>query len=52
MQKDFYYFADIIVADALYFKSTWVKEFLSIGMDAVIRVKNERIYIVNCIRFV
>jgi Transposase DDE domain. len=40
LYKEFHHFADIIVADALYCKSTWVKEVLSIGMDAVIRVKD------------
>jgi len=45
--KEFHHFADIIVADALYCKSTWVKEVLSIGMDAVIRVKDERLHIVK-----
>ena len=45
--KDFHHFADIIVADALYCKSTWVKEVLSIGMGAVIRVKDEKLHIVK-----
>lgn len=47
LYKEFHHFADIIVADALYCKSTWVKEVLSIGMDAVIRVKDERLHIVK-----
>ena len=47
LYKEFHHFADIIVADALYCKSTWIKEVLSIGMDAVIRVKDERLHIVK-----
>lgn len=47
LYKEFHHFADIIVADALYCKSTWIKEVLSIGMDAVIRVKDERLNIVK-----
>lgn len=47
LYKEFHHFADIIVTDALYCKSTWVKEVLSMGMDAVIRVKDERLHIVK-----
>lgn len=47
LYKEFHHFADIIVADALYCKSTWIKEVLAIGMDAVIRVKDERLHIVK-----
>ncbi|MBV4418035.1 transposase [Clostridium tyrobutyricum] len=47
LYKQYHYFADIIVADALYCKSTWIKEILSIGMDAVVRVKNKRLNIVK-----
>jgi len=47
LYKKHHHFADIIVADALYCKSTWVKDVLSIGMDAVIRVKDERLHIVK-----
>lgn len=47
LHKKFHHFADIIVADALYCKSTWIKEVLSIGMDAVVRVKDERLNIVK-----
>lgn len=47
LYKEFHHFADIIVADALYCKSTWIKEVLSIGMDAVVRVKDERLNIVK-----
>jgi predicted transposase YbfD/YdcC len=43
----FHHFADIIVADALYCKAPWLKEVLSIGMDAVVRVKDERLHIVK-----
>lgn len=47
LHKEHHHFADIIVADALYCKSTWIKEVLSIGIDAVIRVKDERLHIVK-----
>lgn len=47
LYKEFHHFADIIVADALYCKSTWIKEVLSIGMDVVIRVKDERLNILK-----
>jgi len=47
LYKQYHHFADIIVADALYCKSTWIKEVLSIGMDAVVRVKDERLNIVK-----
>jgi hypothetical protein len=47
LYKKYHHFADVIVADALYCKSTWIKEVLSIGMDAVIRVKDQRLHIVK-----
>ncbi|AWI04823.1 transposase [Clostridium drakei] len=47
LYKQYHHFADIIVADALYCKSTWIKEVLSIGMNALIRVKDERLHIVK-----
>ena len=47
LYKQYHHFADIIVADALYCKSTWIKEVLSIGMNAVVRVKDERLNIVK-----
>lgn len=47
LYKQYHHFADIIVADALYCKSTWIKEVQSIGMDAVVRVKDERLHIVK-----
>lgn len=47
LYKRYHHFADIIVADALFCKSTWIKEVLSIGMDAVVRVKDERLHIVR-----
>jgi len=47
LYKQHHHFADIIVADALYCKSTWIKEVLNIGMDAVVRVKDERLHIVK-----
>lgn len=47
LYKEYHHFADIIVADALYCKSTWIEDVLSIGMDAVVRVKDERVHIVK-----
>jgi len=47
LYKQYHHFVDIIVADALYCKSTWIKEVLSIGMNAVVRVKDERLHIVK-----
>lgn len=47
LYKQYHHFADIIVADALYCKSPWIKEVLSIGMDAVVIVKDERLHIVK-----
>ncbi len=47
LYKKYHHFADIIVADALYCKSTWIKDVLSIGIDAVVRVKDERLHIVK-----
>jgi hypothetical protein len=49
LYKQYHHFADIIVADALYYKSTWIKEVLSICMNAVTRVKDERLHIVKYI---
>lgn len=37
LYKEYHHFADIIVADALFCKSTWIKEVLSIGMDCKAR---------------
>lgn len=45
--REYHHFADIIVADALYCKVTWFNEVLSLGMDAVVRVKDERLHIVK-----
>ena len=47
LYSKYHHFADVIVTDALYCKSTWIKEVLSIGMDAVIRVKDVRLHIVK-----
>lgn len=47
LHREYHHFADIIVADALFCKSTWIKEVLSIGMNAVVRVKDERLHIVK-----
>lgn len=53
LYKKYHHFTDIIVADALFCKSTWIKEVLSIGMNAVVRVKDERAsYCKRCISFV
>lgn len=35
------------MADVLYMKAPWIKEFLSIGIDAFVRVKDERFNIVK-----
>lgn len=47
LYHQYHHFADVIVADALYCKSTWIKQVLSIGINAVIRVKDERLHIVK-----
>jgi hypothetical protein len=47
LYEKFHHFADVIVADALYCKAPWLKEVVSIGMDAVVRVKDERLHIVK-----
>ncbi|MDI3312604.1 MAG: DDE transposase family protein [Thermoanaerobacterium sp.] len=47
LYKKFHHFADVIVADALYCRASWITEVLAIGMDAVIRVKDERLHIVK-----
>lgn len=40
-------FADVIVADALYMNAPWINAVLKIHMDAVVRVKDERLNIVK-----
>jgi hypothetical protein len=45
--KEFKHFADIVVADALYMNAPWIKELINIGIDAVVRVKDERLGIVK-----
>jgi len=47
LHKDFKHFADIVVADALYAKAPWIKELTSMGIDAVVRIKDERLNIVK-----
>ena len=47
LYNGYHHFADIIVADALYCKATWLKEVLSLGMDSIVRVKDERLNIVK-----
>ena len=47
LYKKYHHFADIIVADALYCKTTWIKEVLFLGINAVVRVKDERLHIVK-----
>jgi hypothetical protein len=47
LHDDFNHFADIVVADALYMKSPWIKHLLSMNMDSVVRVKDERLNIVK-----
>lgn len=47
LYSEYKHFADIVVADALYLKAPWVQDLLSIGVDAVVRVKDERLHIVK-----
>jgi len=47
LHEKYDHFADIIVADALYMKAPWIKAVLERKMDAVIRVKEERLNIVK-----
>lgn len=47
LYKAFHHFADVIVADALYSNAPFVQMIESIGMDAVIRIKNQRLNIVK-----
>lgn len=47
LHEEFNHFADIVVADALYMKAPWIRELLDLGIDAVIRVKDERLGIVK-----
>jgi hypothetical protein len=47
LYNDYKHFADIIVADALYMKSTWIQELLDLGIDSVIRAKDERLHVVK-----
>jgi Transposase DDE domain len=47
LHKEFHHFADVIVADALYANAPFVQEVKSIGMDAVIRIKNTRLNVVK-----
>lgn len=47
LYREYHHFADIIVADALYCKVTWLNEVLSLSMDVVVRVKDERLHIVK-----
>jgi hypothetical protein len=47
LNRTHYHFADVIVADALYMNAPFVNLVKSIGMDTVIRVKEERRNIVK-----
>lgn len=47
LHQEYNHFADIVVADALYMNKPWIEMVLSCGMDAVIRVKEERLTIVQ-----
>jgi hypothetical protein len=47
LHDDFAHFADIVVADAVYTKSPWLNHLLSMEIDAVVRVKDERLNIVK-----
>ncbi|QQK78844.1 transposase [Salicibibacter cibi] len=41
------HFADVIVGDALYVNAPFINDVRAIGMDAVIRVKNKRLHLVQ-----
>lgn len=45
LKEKYGHFADIIVVDALYMKATIINDILEMGMDAVIRLKEERLNI-------
>jgi Transposase DDE domain len=45
LKSSYGHFADIIVLDALYMKATIINEILDLGMEAVIRLKDERLNI-------
>lgn len=47
LHEQYHHFADIVVTDALYMNKPWIEMVLSCGMDAVIRVKDERLTIVQ-----
>lgn len=47
LHKRHYHFADVIVADALYMNAPFINLVKGIGMDVVIRAKNERLNIVQ-----
>ena len=47
LNKTHYHFADVITADALYMNAPFINLVKSIGMDVVIRAKDERLNIVK-----
>lgn len=47
LHKRHYHFADVIVADALYMNAPFINQVKKIGMDVVIRAKNEKLNIVK-----
>jgi len=47
LNKTHYHFADVIVADALYMNAPFITLVRSIGMDVVVRAKDERLSIVK-----
>jgi hypothetical protein len=47
LHKRHYHFADVIVADALYMNAPFINLVKEIGMDAVVRAKDERLNIVK-----
>jgi hypothetical protein len=47
LNKKHYHFADVIVADALYMNAPFINLVKSIGMDVVIRAKDQRLNIVK-----
>ena len=47
MNRTHYHFADVTVADALYMNAPFISLVKSIGMDTVIRAKDQRLCIVK-----
>lgn len=47
LYKEFHHYADVIVADALFANAPFIEAVSSVHMDAVIRIKNNRLHIVK-----